>query len=197
MPREEKALILAIISDHGVVRSLTDLLQGTGFALEVAPNSLLGLQMAEELLPDAILLDFDLDGNALDVCRRLRANRVLRGMPILMLCDYNDRDSRALGLSAGADDSISKPFDGIELLSRLRTVTRFNARRLMVTDLTHFTWMASHAADGYLLLDKSGVIHYANENAHILLNLPEDYLGLPFVRVVDPPLKTLIHGARF
>jgi two-component system cell cycle response regulator len=185
MPREEKAFILAIISDHSVVRSLTDLLQGTGFALEVAPNSLMGLQMAEELLPDAILLDFNLEGNALDVCRRLRANRVLQGMPILMLCDYNDRDSRALGLSAGADDSIGKPFDGIELLSRLRTVTRFNARRLMVTDLTHFTWMASHAADGYLLLDKSGVIHYANENAHVLLNLPEDYLGLPFVRVVE------------
>jgi two-component system cell cycle response regulator len=185
MSREEKAFILAIISEHSVVRSLKDLLQGTGFALEVAPNSLTGLQMAEELLPDAVLLDFNLEGNALDVCRRLRANRVLQSMPILMLCDFNDRDSRALGLSAGADDSISKPFDGIELLSRLRTVTRFNARRLMVTDLTHFTWMASHAADGYLLLDKSGVIHYANENAHVLLNLPEDYLGLPFVRVVE------------
>jgi two-component system cell cycle response regulator len=185
MPRDEKAFILAIISDHSVVRNLKDLLQGTGFDLEIAPNSLTGLQMAEELLPDAILLDFNLDGNALDVCRHLRANRILQGMPIIMLCDYDDRDSRALGLSAGADDSISKPFDGIELLSRLRTVTRFNARRLMATDLTHFTWMASHAADGYLLLDKSGVIHYANENAHVLLNLPEDYLGLPFARVVE------------
>ena len=80
------------------------MLQGTGFALEIAPNSLTGLQMAEELLPDAILLDFNLEGNALDVCRRLRANRVLQGMPILMLCDYGDRDSRALSLSAGADD---------------------------------------------------------------------------------------------
>jgi signal transduction histidine kinase len=110
-------------------------------------------------------------------------------MPILMFWDYKDRDSRALGLGAGADDFINKPFDDIELLSRLRSVTRLNAKRLLVTDLTRFKWMASHAADGYLLLDKSGVIHYANENAVILLNLPRDYLGLPFVAVVEYRFK--------
>lgn len=69
--------------------------------MEVAPNSLTELQRAKELLPNTILLDFNLEGNALDVCRRLRANRVLQAMPILMLCDYEDRDPRALGLSAG------------------------------------------------------------------------------------------------
>ncbi|MFL7869565.1 MAG: ATP-binding protein, partial [Anaerolineales bacterium] len=48
-----------------------------------------------------------------------------------------------------------------------------------------FKWMASHSADGYLLLDTSSVIHYANDNARALLNLPEEYLGLPFVAVVE------------
>ena len=185
MRREETSLILAIISDHSLVHNLADLLQGTDFKLEMATTSKTGLQMAGELLPDAILLDFDLEGNALETCRHLRANRVLKGLPILMLCDYEDRDSRARGLSAGADDFISKPFDGIELLSRLRTITRLNAKRLMVTDLTRFTWMASQSQDGYVLLDESGVIHYANENAHVLLNLPEDYLGLPFRHIVE------------
>lgn len=185
MPREDTSLILVIISDQRLVRSLADLLEGTNFELEMAPTAATGLQIAEEILPDAILLDIDLDGNALEACRRLRANRVLKGMPILMLCEYEDRDSRALGLSAGVDDFISKPFDGIELLARLRTITRLNAKRLLVTDLTRFTWMASKSADGYLLLDNSGAIHYANENAHTLLNLPEDYLGLPFKHIVE------------
>ncbi len=115
----------------------------------------------------------------------MRANRVLQATPILVFCDYLDRDSRALGLSAGADDFINIPIDDIELLSRLRTVTRLNAKRMLVTDLTRFTWMASHAPDGYVLLDASGTIHYANDNAHLLLNLPSDYLGLPFVAVVE------------
>jgi len=185
MPREDTPLILAIISDQSLAHNLDDLLKGTDFKLEMAPTSGTGLQLSEDLLPDAILLDIDLDGNALETCRRLRANRVLKGMPILMLCDYDDRDSRALGLSAGVDDFISKPFDGIELIARLRTITRLNAKRLLVTDLTRFTWMASQSTDGYVLLDESGVIHYANENAHILLNLPEDYLGLPFKHIVE------------
>ena len=184
MPREESFQILAIIPNQSVLQNLKNVLEGTAFELKVASPER-GLQVAEELLPDAILLDMDSEGNALDTCRFLRANRVLQGMPVLMLCDSQDHDSRALGLGAGVDDFINKPFDDIELLSRLRTITRLNAKRLMVTDLTRFTWMASHATAGYLLLDKSGVIHYANENARTLLNLPSDYLGLPFVAVVE------------
>ena len=189
MPRDESTLILVITSDQNVLRNLKDLLEGTDFDLEfsVVPHE--GIQKAEELIPDAILLDVDLEEGGFETCRRLRANRVLQGVPILMLCERDDHDSRALGLSAGADDFLNKPFDDIELISRLRTVTRLNAKRLMVTDLTRFNWMASHAADGYLLLDKSGVIHYANESAHTLLNLPEDYLGLPFVVVVEYGFK--------
>lgn len=189
MPREKTSVILAIISDQSLDRELKKLLEGTSFDLLTAPTSHEGFQMAEELIPDAILVDIDLDGSGLETCRELRANRVLWGMPILMLCHYEDHDARALGLSAGADDFISKPFDAIELLSRLRTVTRLNAKRLMVTDLTRFNWMASHAEDGYVLLDKSGAIHYANENAHALFNLPEDYLGLPFIAVVEHSFK--------
>jgi signal transduction histidine kinase len=185
MPSQEAFQILAIIANQNVVRNLKDLLQGTSFKLEVTPTPKLGTRMAEEILPDVILLDMDSEGSALETCRHLRTNRILQGTPVLMLCDHKNRDSRALGLSAGVDDFINKPFDDIELLSRLRTITRLNAKRMMVTDLTRFTWMASHAADGYVLLDKSGGIHYANENARALLNLPSDYLGLPFVAVVE------------
>ena len=48
--------------------------------------------MAEELLPDVIMLDMDREGALLETCRLLRANRVLQGLPILMLCDYRDSD---------------------------------------------------------------------------------------------------------
>jgi two-component system cell cycle response regulator len=189
MTHEQKTQILGIISNQSVVQNLKDLLQATAFELKIASSSEAGLRLAEELLPEAILLDVDPEGSALETCRLLRNDRVLKGLPILMLCDYKDQDSRAFGLSAGADDFINKPFDGIELLARLRTITRLNAKRLMVADLTRFTWMASHAVDGYLLLDRSGVIHYANEHAQILLNLPKDYLGLPFVAVVEHSFK--------
>ena len=185
MPGDKSFHILAIISAQNVIYSLGKLLQDTDFELHLALTAEEGLQKAEEILPDAILLDIELQEDAFETCRRLRASRALRGMPILMLCDVDDRDSRVRGFSVGVDDYINKPFDDIELLSRLRTITRLNAKRGMVNDLTRFTWMADHATDGYLLLDRSGMIHYANEPAHVLLNLPEDYLGLPFINVAE------------
>ena len=96
MLRDEKSLILAIISDQSLVRNLKHLLQGTNFRVEVAPNGETGLLMADELLPDAVLVDIDLDDDSLGTCRKLRANRVLQGTPVLMLCNYNDSDSRVL-----------------------------------------------------------------------------------------------------
>jgi DNA-binding response OmpR family regulator len=123
MPPEKTSVILAMISDQSLDRELKKLLYGFRFELLSAPTAHTGLQMAEELLPDVILVDIDLDGRARMPAGGCAPTAFLRGMPILMLCRSDDHDSRALGLSAGADDFISKPFDAIELLSRLRTIT--------------------------------------------------------------------------
>src|SRR3954454_11922035 len=72
---------------------------------------------------DAIVLDAmlpDLDG--LEVCRRLRADRIWS--PVLMLTARAGVPDRVNGLDAGADDYLAKPFDFDELLARLRALTR-------------------------------------------------------------------------
>jgi two-component system OmpR family response regulator len=72
---------------------------------------------------DAIVLDAmlpDLDG--LDVCRRLRADRIWS--PVLMLTARSDVPDRVDGLDAGADDYLAKPFAFDELLARLRALAR-------------------------------------------------------------------------
>jgi K+-sensing histidine kinase KdpD len=55
----------------------------------------------------------------------------------------------------------------------------------LLADLTRFSWMVEHAQEGYLMLDRSGTIHYANDRAINLLNMPEDFFGLPFMNVVE------------
>ncbi len=185
MTRSQSPLILAVIADPTLGNELAQLLAGTEFRLEWLTSGEAGLTVAESLLPDAILLDMDLPGRATETCRRLRANRSLRSIPILMLCSRDARDLRAAGLSAGADDFLDKPFDALELLARLKTITRLSANRLLMTDLTRFDWMVAHAPEGYLLLDRAGAIQYANERAHVLLHLPDDPAGLPFVQVVE------------
>jgi CheY-like chemotaxis protein len=78
--------------------------------------------------PDLILLDVmlpDLDG--FEVCRRLRAAEVTRGVPIVMLTALRDAADRIQGLEAGADDFLSKPVEQAELRARVRGLLRAKA----------------------------------------------------------------------
>lgn len=166
---------------------MSETLIGTHFLLHFAETTSEGLKKAEELLPTAIIIDLDLDTplDAYGTCRQLRATRLLKGIPIMMICSRNERDLRAGGINAGADDFLDKPIDGLELLARLRMLTRLSLTGRLMDDLTRFSWMADHAQEGYLLIDSAGAIHYANERAVNLLNMPSDFVGLPFTRVVE------------
>jgi signal transduction histidine kinase len=184
-PDSTPPLILCISSDSALNAELSELLAGTGFELAFASDLRDGLARAEALLPAVILLDAHPYQIGTEICRRLRANRLVASIPIVMIVSRDERDIRAAGLSAGADDFLDRPFDGLELLARLRILTRLSTNRLMLSDLKRFSWMVQHADEGYLLLDRAGGIQYANEFAGQLLNLPEDSLGLPFVKVVE------------
>ena len=166
---------------------MSETLLGTHFQLHFTETTSEGLRKAEALLPTAIIIDLDLDTplDAYGTCRQLRANRLLKGIPIMMICSRNERDLRAGGINAGADDFLDKPIDGLELLARLRMLTRLSLTGRLMDDLTRFSWMVEHAQEGYLLIDAAGAIHYANERALHLLNMPSDFVGLPFTRVVE------------
>jgi two-component system, cell cycle response regulator len=187
MADKQNALILIIVADPSTRRALQEMLEGTDFILQFAESEAAGMQKAEELLPAAIVLDIEKQAptSGYETCRRLRANRLLSGIPVLLLCEREDRDSRAAGLSAGANDFLEKPPDGLELLARLHTLTRLSLTGRLLSDLTRFSWMVEHAHEGYLMLDEAGAIHYANERALNLLNLPDDFIGLPFRNVVE------------
>lgn len=79
------------------------------------------LQACQTYKPDLVILDIrlpDIDGY--EVARRLRANRSTQNVPIIFLTDRRAREDRLLGLSLGADDYVTKPFDVQELRLRVR-----------------------------------------------------------------------------
>ncbi|MCS6993552.1 MAG: response regulator [Anaerolineales bacterium] len=181
----DESIILCLVVNAALRAEIAALLENTGLGLRFAGTSDVFLRQAEELLPTVMVLDIDPTVDSFETCRRLRASRLLGNVPILMLSSRQNRDERAAGLSAGADDFLEKPLDGLELLARLRALTRLNPQRLLLANLSRFTWMADHAQEGYLLLDRAGSILYANERTLELLNLDEEYLGLPFVSAVE------------
>ena len=93
-----------------------------GFDVELALTGLQGLEAAKSTSPDLVVLDLilpDMDG--IDVCRELRASG---DIGIVILTARHLVGDRVLGLEAGADDYLPKPFVFEELVARIRSVLR-------------------------------------------------------------------------
>jgi DNA-binding response OmpR family regulator len=103
----------------GVVR---DYLVQAGYQVVLAADGFTALRLAAERRPDLVLLDRMLPGlDGVEVCRRLRA---AHSVPVIMLTALGTEDDRILGLEAGADDYVTKPFSPRELVLRVRSVLR-------------------------------------------------------------------------
>jgi len=98
-------------------------LREEGYAADLADRGEEALWMARAVPYDAIVLDVMLPGtDGFEICRRLRRDGVWT--PVLMLTARDGVDDRVVGLDAGADDYLTKPFSFEELLARLRALTR-------------------------------------------------------------------------
>lgn len=93
-----------------------------GYQVETADDGETALRLLREELPDAIILDLMLPGmDGIEVCKRIRT---VSNLPILMLTARDAVPDRVVGLDAGADDYMVKPFAFDELLARLRALFR-------------------------------------------------------------------------
>jgi DNA-binding response OmpR family regulator len=111
------------VEDDDVIREATQLaLERDGFVVTAVRDGLSGLDAFRADRPDIALLDVmvpELDGVSL--CRRIRDESTV---PVIMLSARADSIDVVLGLEAGADDYVTKPFDGAVLVARIRAVLR-------------------------------------------------------------------------
>ena len=167
--------ILIVDDELGGRKTLEALLKAEGFNLIFAASGAEALDKAAEFAPDLVLLDVMMPGmDGFEVCRRLRADPFLAEVPVIMVTALDDRDSRLLGIEAGADDFVSKPLDRNELRARVRTTTRLNRYRRLLLERTKFEWVVEQAEEGYVMLSEDGQMPYANPRARLYLGLPSD-----------------------
>jgi two-component system KDP operon response regulator KdpE len=114
---------ILVIDDEVQIRRLLRLtLESAGYRVREAENATLGLNETAVRRPDAIVLDLSLpDLGGLDVLRRLREWTQL---PVLILSVRGAEADKIAALDAGADDYLTKPFGGGELLARMRVLLR-------------------------------------------------------------------------
>ncbi len=122
--------VLVVDDDFDIARYVELNLSLEGFVVHVAHDGREAVAKAQALRPDAVLLDVMMPGlDGYEVCRRLRSNARTSHCAIIMLTAKSLSADTVLGLTAGADDYISKPFDPPELVARVRAALR-RARQL-------------------------------------------------------------------
>lgn len=119
------ANILVIEDDEIVAKTIERCLRGGEFHVSIANSGVEGLQLARRNPPDMVILDVIMPGmDGYAVCREMRADPLLEEVPVLFLTAKAKDEDRIAGLTAGADDYLSKPFNLDELRLRIRAILR-------------------------------------------------------------------------
>jgi two-component system, OmpR family, phosphate regulon response regulator PhoB len=129
------ARVLVVDDERDVGRLLSYSLDQAGFETHTVLTGSEALLAAARQPPAVIVLDIGLpDISGLEVCKKLRADAELGDVGIIMLTALGEREDRIVGLEAGADDYVVKPFDVEEIVLRVRALARRISERISARD---------------------------------------------------------------
>jgi CheY-like chemotaxis protein len=121
---DERPLVL-VVDDHAELRSMIRSHLEPHYRVAEAISGEQGLRCIRELHPDLVVSDVVMPGiDGLELCRCVRADADFAGLPIILLTARGGDESRIRGYDTGADDYITKPFLGDELLARIANLLR-------------------------------------------------------------------------
>jgi putative two-component system response regulator len=121
----EQATILVVEDDAQVQAVLTEHLANLGYGIVTTASAEEALQRVEETTPDLILTDVHMGGmSGIDLCARLKHDPRFQLTPVIIITGQSDLDARVAGLAAGADDFFAKPFNLLEIRTRVAALLR-------------------------------------------------------------------------
>ncbi len=132
LPRRQQPWKILLIDDNiANLKVAVEHLEAYSFMILTALDGASGLQRAELTQPHLILLDVQMPGiDGIETCRRLKANPQTAAIPVILMTVLSETADKVRGLEAGAVDYITKPFEAVELLARVRTHIALHALQL-------------------------------------------------------------------
>ena len=126
MSNSELNTIFIVDDNPNNIKVLFSFLRNSGFRVLVAKNGESAIAKLEETSADVILLDIMMPGiDGFETCRRLKANPNTNEIPVIFMTALADTDNKVRGLSLGAVDYITKPFEQEEILARINMQIQF------------------------------------------------------------------------
>ena len=123
-----KKTIMVVEDENNICKFINALLKTNDYTVVTAPDGNTALTMIPSYVPDVILLDLGLpDIDGLDIIKDIRK---WSNIPIIVVSAREHENDKIAALDAGADDYITKPFSGGELLARIRTSLRHKRMNL-------------------------------------------------------------------
>jgi len=211
--------ILVVEDEHKIANSIKTGLEQETYAVDVAYDGEIGFSLAVTEDYDLIILDLMLPKmNGMEFCRELREEENIH-TPILILTARGEIEDRVKGLNCGADDYLVKPFAFLELLARIRALTRRPKNNLdpvlEVGDLrldtisievrqgdelielskTEFSLLEYLIRNAGKVLSKQQIIqHVWDYDADVLPNTVEVYVGYLRKKLGKPDLIKTVRG---
>jgi DNA-binding response OmpR family regulator len=122
---DHKACILIVDDERDNRELLEVILAWEGFLVITAASGEEALATMAQQPPDLVLLDVMMPGmNGYEVAARIKGNLDTKNIPVMMVTALEDRNAKMLGLSAGAEDFLTKPLDRIDFVLRVKSLLR-------------------------------------------------------------------------
>ncbi len=194
-------ITLLVVDDTATnLQVLTSIATGQGYNILLAQSGEEALRTAKEYHPDIVLLDImmsEMDG--FEVCRRLKADKDTRQIPVIFVTARTDVDAVEKGFDVGGDDYISKPFNDRVLLARLKThIERYQLQREMTREHALMTSVLEDSPIMFCRFNNEKELEYINQALQFwfkndfskllgknLLKLYPDQQELDFIRHLD------------
>jgi diguanylate cyclase (GGDEF)-like protein/PAS domain S-box-containing protein len=167
MSQEQRISILIIDDTAANLKYLQEVLQSNKYDVQAAPNGRLGLQAALSEPPDLILLDILMPGmNGYEVCSQLKAQEATHNIPVIFLSALDETWDKVKAFELGAVDYVTKPFEPVELLQRIKAQLQLSTAQQQLTELNDTLKQQMKIVDRYvptLSADTNGRITRVSE----------------------------------
>lgn len=173
--------ILIVDDEVKNLKLMEAILSPQNYELVMAGDGESALKLLREREIDMVLLDIMMPGKSgLEVLKEIRAEESLKVLPVILITALGDREYKIIGLKAGADDYIAKPFDTDELIVRVNTQLKLSYLRRQLAEKEKLARVMESIEEGIIVTDRKLTPLTANAKARSLLekeDLPEDLAG--------------------